>query len=255
MLPYIPHPTLELGGYELTAFRVLTLTAVIVQYQVVVRAAPRFALSSERAGSLCIWAIGIGLVSAHVFDVLFYFPEQLRENPLVLLAVWGSLSSTGGMVGGLLGLLLVMRWQGTGPRDALRLFDLCVFALPFTLATGRLGCALQHDHLGVASTHPLAVAFPDGPRFDLGLLEFLFVGVIALVFVALARRPRPTGFFFGLFFLLYAPGRFALDGLRTGDARYFGWTPAQGLMVLAGAVGATVLVLALRRGAATDPDA
>lgn len=252
MIPYLPHPTLEIGGYELTAFRVLTLAAVVVQFQVVTRAAPRFGYDAQRAGSLCIWAIGIGLVSAHVFDVLFYFPEQVRENPLILLAVWGSLSSTGGMLGGLLGLLLVLRRQGASPSDALRFFDLCVFALPFTLATGRLGCALQHDHLGVASTHWLAIAFPDGPRFDLGLLEFLFAGAIALLFLALLRRPRPTGFFFGLFFLLYGPGRFGLDMLRTGDARYLGWTPAQGLMVLAGLIGAAVLAHALRRGSSPE---
>lgn len=254
MLPYLPHPTLQLGPYELTAFRMLTLAAVLVQFQVVTRAAPRFGFTPQRAGNLCIWAIGLGLASAHVFDVLFYFPEQVRENPLILLAFWGSLSSTGGMLGGLVGLLLVLRWQGAGTADALRFFDLCVFALPFTLATGRLGCALQHDHLGIASSHWLAVAFPGGSRFDLGVLEFFFASGISLLFLLLARQPRPTGFFFGLFFLLYGPGRFALDMLRTDDARYLGWTPAQGLMVLAGLVGAAVFVFALRGRPRSQPE-
>ena len=252
MIPYIPHPTIEIGGYELTAFRTLVLLAVLVHFFMVVRFSDRFRVDVQQAGNLCIWAIAIGLMSAHVFDVLFYFPEQVRANPLVLLEFWGTLSSTGGMLGGILGLLIVMRVQKVPPLDVARFMDLCLFVLPFTLATGRLGCALQHDHLGAPSTHFLAVAFPDGPRWDLGLLEFLACCVISALFLALVRKPRPLGFFFGLFWLLYAPTRFGLDVLRTGDARYLGLTPAQYLMILATLVGAFVFWKAHQRG--LDPE-
>jgi phosphatidylglycerol:prolipoprotein diacylglycerol transferase len=112
---------------------------------------------------------------------------------------------------------------------------------------GRFGCALQHDHLGVASTHFLAVNFPSGPRFDLGLLEFLYLIPLALVFWALGRQPRPPGFYLGLYFALYGPGRFAMDALRNEDARYLGWTPAQYLCVAATLAGAALVAWSLRR--------
>ena len=71
-------------------------------------------------------------------------------------------------------------------------------------------------------------------------------------FVALDRvRPqqlRPPGFFFALFFALYGPGRFALDFLRVGEARYVGLTPAQWLM--AGAAIAALAWLSRSRGRA-----
>ena len=133
----------------------------------------------------------------------------------------------------------VARRQGLSGEEIARVFDAVMFALPFTLAVGRLGCALQHDHLGVASTSWFAVNFPagppwNGPRFDLGLLETLLCVVIALVFVALdrarAQQLRAPGLFFALFFGLYGPGRFALDFLRVGEARYLALTPAQWLM-------------------------
>jgi prolipoprotein diacylglyceryltransferase len=174
-----------------------------------------------------------------VFDVVAYRPAVLRTDPLELLRVWGELASTGGMLGGLSGLFLVARRRGLSSAEIARFFDVVMFALPFTLALGRLGCALQHDHLGVASRSWLAVDFPprppwNGPRFDLGLLEMLLCVAIAAVFLALDRaRPtgqRPRGFFFALFFALYGPGRFALDFLRVGEARYGGLTPAQWLM-------------------------
>jgi len=247
VIPYLAHPTLDLGFYTLKAFPVLVLSAIVVQFEVTVRRAPRVGISRDTATSLIAWAIGLGLASAHVFDVLTYFPERLRADPLELFRVWGSLSSTGGMLGGLAGLYLVARNKGLRGAELVGFFDVVAFALPFTLALGRLGCALQHDHLGLASHHWLAVAFPDGPRFDLGLLEFLWVAAVAACFLALDRAPRRPGFWMAAFFALYAPVRFGLDFLRTGDATYLGWTPAQYLAVAATLAAGGWLVRTWRR--------
>ncbi|MEZ4217509.1 MAG: prolipoprotein diacylglyceryl transferase [Myxococcota bacterium] len=247
MLPYIEHPTLRVGAVELQAFWVLVGIAIVVEFQIVLRRAPRFGIDRLTTSTLLGWAIGLGIAGAHVFDVLFYFPERLRDDPLELLRFWGSLSSFGGMVGGLLGLWIVMILRGMAPRDMLRFVDCLIFALPFTLAIGRLGCGLQHDHLGVSSTHWLAVRFPDGPRFDLGLLEFFWVALVAAAFVGLDRRRWPDGFWIGAFFALYGPVRFALDALRTGDVRYLGWTPAQYLSIAATAAGCAWLAVLLAR--------
>ena len=250
MIPYVEHPTVEVFGVSIQAFRVLVLVALAVQIELTVRRAQRVGIARETAASLVVWAVAIGLVSAHVFDVVAYRPERLRTDPLELLRVWGELASTGGMLGGLAGLLFVARRKGLSGARLAGFFDVVMFALPFTLAVGRLGCGLQHDHLGVASTSPFAVRFPDGPpwhgpRFDLGLLEAGLAAAIALAFVLLDRaKPaaaqRP-GLYFALFFALYGPGRFLLDFLRVGEARYAGLTPAQWLMALASLAAAAWL--------------
>jgi phosphatidylglycerol:prolipoprotein diacylglycerol transferase len=151
------------------------------------------------------------------------------------------------MVGGLTGLGIVAYRRGLGASGVLRFFDLCIYALPFTLAVGRFGCALQHDHLGIASTHFLAVSFPTGPRFDLGMLEFLYLLPVCLLFFVLGRKPRPLGFFSGLFFAVYGPARFAMDALRNEDARYLGWTPGQYLCVATALLGLALVAWSLRR--------
>jgi phosphatidylglycerol:prolipoprotein diacylglycerol transferase len=253
MIPYVEHPVLQIGSYPLQAFRVLALLAIVVQYVIVVRRAPRHGFTSDQASSLIAWAVVLGLVSSHVFDVLAYYPERLRDDPMELFRVWGSLSSWGGMVGGLTGLALVAWRRGLGAAGVLRFFDLAIYALPFTLAVGRFGCALQHDHLGVASTHFLAVSFPTGPRFDLGMLEFLYLVPVSLLFFVLGRTPRPLGFFSGLFFALYGPARFAMDALRNEDARYLGWTPAQYLCVVATLAGVALVLWSLRRASSVPP--
>jgi phosphatidylglycerol:prolipoprotein diacylglycerol transferase len=246
VLPYIETPVLDLGFYRIDAGSLLFGAAIVVQFFVTMRHARRVGFDRDTASALIGWATAIGLISAHLFDVIFYYPERLAQDPLSLLRFWDGVSSFGGMLGGLAGLAFVMQQRGMSARAQLRFVDCLIYALPFTLAVGRAGCALLHDHPGVSSSHWLAVAFPDGPRFDLGLLECLYAAALAACFAWLARQPRPDGFFTGLFFAAYGPARFALDSLRVSEARYFGWTPGQYLSLVAAGVGLWTLFVALR---------
>jgi len=250
MLPYIEQPILDLGFYRIEAFPVLVGAAVIAEFQVVMRRAPRLGIDRRTTSGLLGWTIFLGLLSAHLFDLFVYYPAELREDPWLLLQPWQGVSSLGGMLGGLLALLWLMRRRGLSRQQRLVFVDCLMFALPFTLALGRLGCALQHDHLGIPSQHALAVGFPGGPRFDLGVLEFLYVSLMCIAFLAADLRRWPAGFFVGLFFSLYGPVRFALDSLRTGDVRYLGWTPGQYLSLLATAVGLAILAALFARARA-----
>jgi phosphatidylglycerol:prolipoprotein diacylglycerol transferase len=99
------------------------------------------------------------------------------------------------------------------------------------------------------------VRFPDGPHFDLGLLELLYTIALAALFLVLDRRPRPTGFFVGLFFACYGPVRFALDALRTGDLRYFGWTPGQYASVAAALFGICLLFWVFQKAGSRESTA
>jgi phosphatidylglycerol:prolipoprotein diacylglycerol transferase len=131
-----------------------------------------------------------------------------------------------------------------------------VQALVIGWVFGRLGCTLVHDHLGRPSEFLLAVRFPDGPRHDLGLYEFLYtVLVLVPAVVVLNRRPRPPGTSVAVLALLYAPARFLLDFLRQtdlpgADASHLGLTVAQyGCIALAG-VGIGLLMRIRRRALA-----
>src|SRR6185312_8725690 len=154
-----------------------------------------------------LWSIGLGFVGSHMFDVLAYQSEALKARPWLLLEVWGSMSSFGGLIGGMLGCLWITRRKKLTWQQVADFFEIVAFAFPFAWIFGRLGCTLAHDHIGIETQSFLAVRFPDGPRYDLGLLEFLWTLVIAGAFLLLDRKPRARGFFVGLFFLLYGPIR------------------------------------------------
>lgn len=96
------------------------------------------------------------------------------------------------------------------------------FALPLGLAIARIGCFLINDHPGIKTiASPLSVAYPGGPRFDLGFLLLFFDVAIFIYFIFQKER------YLERFLLIYGAGRFLLDFLRVGDLAYYGLLPSQ----------------------------
>jgi len=249
MIPYIAQPVLRLGPIHVYAFGVLVALAVIVGSWIARRRARAQGLDERLLSDLLTWVVVGGFLGGHVVDAILYEPGKVVSDPLSLLRIWESLGSFGGFVGGALGALLFMRRRSLG-SEASSYLDAIAYAFPFGWIFGRLGCALAFDHPGTATGLFLGERFVDGvTRHNLGLDEALFAIVVATSFYVLGRRQRRAGFFVALLPLLYAPVRFALDGLRIGDARYAGLTPAQiGSLALV-AVGFGI-ALSIRRVAA-----
>jgi len=251
VIPYLPQPILRLGGQQVSAFELAASAAVLVGHVLAVRRAARLGFDRDLAWRIVTWTVALGLLGSHLAAVLFYTPRLVLERPQVLLEVWGAMSSFGGVLGGAAGGLWAMRREGLDGAGRLRFMDAIAFAFPFAWVLGRAGCALAHDHLGVASDSFLAVAFAGGGRLDLGLLELLWTVLMAGLWLALDRRPRPSGLFLAAWLLLYTPVRFVLDALRTDDARLLlGLTFGQ----LASAAGLLAGLLLLRRLRQATPE-
>lgn len=201
------------------------------------RAEKKEGMSGERIQNFSLFLVFIGWPLSHVFNVIFYEPHLIAEDPLELLRVWGSISSYGGLFGGIIAFFIWTARNQDVPRT--KWLEIGTMGLVIPWFFGRLGCASVHDHPGdLAPDWFLALAFPAtsklpaGPRHDLGFYEAIWWGVILAIMLILDRKPRRRGFYVGLIPMLYAPARFAFDFLRVpadlgGDARYAGLTPAQ----------------------------
>ena len=119
-----------------------------------------------------------------------------------------------GFIGGLLAGQAFLWWNSIPYRDWYLYADAACFAVPFAWWIGRLGCYLVHDHPGLRTTSFLGVDCAGGARYDLGLLEALFLIVLAALFLFLDRKPRPRGFFYVTFAVLYGLFRLGLDRLH-----------------------------------------
>jgi len=261
LIPYIQIPEFVLipagtfGGtfppapLSLKPFGSLVAVGVYIASWLAIRHAKRRGLDPQVLISFMIWVGGAGFVGGHVFDTLFYFPERVMADPLSLIRVWEGLSSFGGFLGATIGLML---WKWRFKLAALPYADVVASTFPLGWVFGRAGCSVAHDHPGLRSDLWLAVQYPDGGRFDLGLYEMLLTIPLAVAFLLLQRSPRPWGFYLGVMCVAYSPTRFALDFLRIrqgeiADARYFALTPAQWFSFLLLGAGVVVLFRALKR--------
>jgi phosphatidylglycerol:prolipoprotein diacylglycerol transferase len=262
MIPYFQQPSLDIGPITIHAFGAIVAFAVFVGLLIGERRFTTLGLDREVGGRMAWWTIVAGFLGAHLFAVLFYFPQLVVEDPLVLLRPWEHISSFGGIFGGAAGMWLFFRFRAPGGIERLAYLDVAAFVFPMSLMIGRLGCALAHDHPGVVTSFPLAISLesaaaqdyitsvyvnagraaelPSGAALaqlgfhDLGLYEMLYLGLIVVPAMLFAsRRPRASRSLLGTFALMYMPARFLLDFLRVGDARYAGLTPAQWVAVLA----------------------
>lgn len=231
MIPYFQFPSLQLGPFTLQSFGIFAAAGVALAAWLLVREAERAGLDPTPMRQVPIWALLGGMVGGHLMHVLFYHPEELHgpSGAWQILKFWDGLSSTGGVLGGTLAVLVWFRAHGRRFSDYADVFALAVTP---GWAVARLGCFSVHDHPGSLTSFPLAVTFPGGARHDLGLYDALLLGAIAAVLFRLARAQRLTGRLLPLLALLYSVGRFFLDFLRAtdisyADARYLGLTPAQ----------------------------
>src|SRR4051812_10544912 len=106
MLPYFNQPEWHLGPLTIHAFGIVVAVAVWVGVTIAQRRFERAGLDAATGQQLGGWMLAGGIIGAHLFSVLLYFPDKLRADPLLLIRVWEDISSLGGILGGVAGALL-----------------------------------------------------------------------------------------------------------------------------------------------------
>ena len=241
MIPYFTIPSIHLfGSVFLHPFGVLLILGIFTAYRVMMTRADDLQIPGEEMKGALIGAFTVGLIGAHVVDVLFYQPEILRtEGWTVFFRVFTGLSSIGAVLGGIAGLCVYLKCRR---RPCIPHLSVMVEGFVFWWAFVRLGCTLAHDHVGTLTSFFMAINYPSGSRHNLGFYEFLLVILVLFPLTIILRRnqSRPRDYV-GTIFLIYGSLRFGLDFLRAtdlpgSDLRYGGLTAAQyGCVMLAGA--------------------
>jgi phosphatidylglycerol:prolipoprotein diacylglycerol transferase len=268
LIPYFEPFSIPISGdFGIHGFGILVALGFVFGSRVAMNKARRDGLEPELINKLIGWLVFGVFVGGHLGHLLFYYPEQLKEDPMVLFQVWKGLSSFGGFIACTLLGVWFFRSEDAKVRAANKLrkekgepllprvnvwhyTDAVLYGFTLGWFFGRMGCFSAHDHPGTETNFYLGVygMCPDAPKtvacHDLGLYEAIWSLAMFGIFWVLDKKPRFPGFFAGVLLVVYGPFRLFLDIFRhpSTDTRYFGFTPAQYGSVLLAVLGVWILV-------------
>ena len=237
VLPELSLPAYHFGPLTVSPVTLFALAGILAYQWIFLRRCARARLDPGITREILFWCVVIGLAGAHLWWLLAHWKSVALRDVFSLHGV----VSFGDILACCLTGIVIMKLRGSTAAQRWAWYDAGAYTFVFAEMIGRVGCALGHDHLGIFSTSWLAVQFPSGPRFDLGLLEFLFLALFGIVVWLLGRRARPEGFFLALVTFVYGLFRLLLDTVRSQPAQILGVNEdviGGWLMVLIGAASA-----------------
>jgi len=235
-------------------FGIMVAIGFVTGSKIAMNKCARDGLDPEIINKLVGYYVLAVFLGGHWGHLLFYYPEEIAKDPMVLLRFKSGLSSFGGFVASLLlTIWFFFREQGQIRQENRRLAkkgeplkadlniwpyaDSLLYGFTIGWMFGRIGCFSAHDHpgtptnfwLGVPNMNPSIGCTREVACHDLGLYEAIWSFVMYGVFRVLDKKPRFPGFFAGVWVLSYGSVRIVFDAFRHPnlDTRYFGLTPAQ----------------------------
>lgn len=229
MLPDPTLPPIHLGPLTLYPFGILVAIGIMLGMWLATRRSEQLGLDPNITNDVGMWAVIPGFIGAHLVSVIFYTPEKLQTDPLILLKVWEGISSFGGFFGGAAGVVYYLYRKRV---PFWHYADALAYGFAAAWIFGRLGCTVAFDHPGVLTDFVLGMHYPGGAaspgvRHNLGFYEALWAVGMFGFFYWQRNTPRVPGWYLVVFMIAYAPVRFAMDTLRVVDVRYLGLTPGQ----------------------------
>jgi phosphatidylglycerol---prolipoprotein diacylglyceryl transferase len=192
---------------------------------------PGSSWTPELVDDLVFYTVFGVILGGRIGYLLFYGRAALIQDPSYWYKIWqGGMSFHGGLIGSLLALVILAR------RHRRNLIDIYDFAAPLPgigLFAVRIGNFINGELWGRPTDLPwgFAVRTPDGGTAVLHpsqLYEATFEGlVLFLILWWYTARPRPRMAPSGLFLILYATARIAIEFVRVPDQQLgylaYGW--------------------------------
>ncbi|MBU1701845.1 MAG: prolipoprotein diacylglyceryl transferase [Candidatus Eisenbacteria bacterium] len=241
----------RIGPLTLYSFGLMAALAFLAGRWVLLRGLDRRGIPAQE-GEIYTWAALIGgLVGGHVYYLIEHWDEVLQD-PFRTIVSGAGLVWYGGLAGGVLAGLLVLKIKKhpLGP-----VADAFGPALILAYAFGRIGCFLAGDGCyGRPSNVPWAMAFPKGvvPTTELvhptPIYESLMAIGIFIILKRMEKRELPSGLVFCAYLGLASLERLIAGFTRQNPHVAFGLSTVQ-LISIAGMILSLVLAYLVRRRA------
>ena len=255
--PDIDPIAFHLGPLPVHWYGLMYLFGFMIGWALLIWRVKRFdyRMTAEMVSDL-VFYVALGVILGGRLGYMFFYDfSNFVHHPLSVFKVYqGGMSFHGGLIGLCLALWLFAKKNHI---PCLVLTDLLAPIGPVGLALGRIGNFINGELYGRVTHVPWGMIFPNGgplPRHPSMLYEFFLEGIV--IFICLwiyTLKPRAVGMASGLFLILYAIFRFAVECVRQPDQQLgfvaFGWmTRGQELCIPMLIIGIILLVVAKRHG-------
>jgi len=240
----------RIGSYDVTSFGLMVALGAGLGVLLLRQELARRRLEVGAGTDAALVGVLGGLAGAKALYVLEHLHEPLGETLLSR----GGMSWFGGLAGGLVAGLIVIRWRRL---PILGMLAAAAPAITLGQAVGRIGCFLVGDDYGRPTNLPWGIAFPEGLPPTLARVHptQIYEAIALFSFTWLLVRWRRSGVsdldLFGRYLVLVSLTRLLIEVVRVNVRVALGLTVAQWFALGGMAVGAAILVLARMHNART----
>lgn len=204
----------QIGPFPVYSFGLMVASGVLLSLYLMTRKARRTGFpSGDGAFDMIFVAVLAGFAGARLYYVLQNF-SWYASRPLDILKLWeGGLIFYGGFLASTAALFLWLRSKNIPPGKGL---DFLAPYVALSHAFGRIGCFLNGCCFGKTCSLPWALSFPEsaGPVHPTQIYEAVFDLALFFLLSRQYDRKHKDGEIAVLYFVVYAAGRFVIEGLR-----------------------------------------
>ena len=171
-------------------------------------------ISAEFILDLFFWTIVAAMVGGRLFYIFQYLPDYF-SRPLDIFKIWqGGMTFYGGVIGGLLAMLLLLKKHKI---KFWKMADLIAPGVALGVGVGRIGCFLIGDHIGKKTDFIIASEYMGELRHEPSFWLVMNGLVLFGVLMYFRKKFKQTGALAALAIMWYAVARFLIDFLRAED--------------------------------------
>lgn len=219
-------PTLfEIGTFKVGSYGVLLMIGFLIAIYMASRRAERFGLAAQQVQDASVVVILAGILGARILFIAQEWPKFAGRPDQIFKLQMDGLTSFGGLIGGVIGILLYARWKKIHPVAFL---DTVGVPMLVASAIGRVGCLLHGCCFGFPCASPPGVpmAGQTGFFFPAQLVDSVLLALGAWLIVRMEKKDLPRGASVALVLVAWGIARFIFEWFRAGfSSTYWGNLP------------------------------